>query len=74
MKAWLLFQRLHKTRSFSLNENKAVSLETQFDLVAIRILIGYFKQNNSTNKISNLLLPLGIDGGVTFGGRGGWGL
>ena len=38
--------------------------DTQFDLVAVSILFGfYFRLNISTSKISNLLLPLGIEGG-----------
>ena len=60
-----LFQRLHKTRSFSLKENKAVFLETQnliFDIVAA-ILFGFcFRLNIFTSKTSNLLLPLVAEG------------
>ena len=69
------FQRLHKTRSFSLNEKSKWGCflgDTQFDLVAASILfVFYFRLNISISKISNLLLPLGIGGG---GGGGAWGL
>ena len=61
-----LFQRLQKTRSFSLKENEAVFLETQnlmFSIVAVSILFRFcFRLNICTSMISNLLLPLGTKG------------
>ena len=66
MRAYL-FQRLHKTRSFSLKENEDTKLflETKnlnFSIVSV-ILFGFcFRLNVFTNKISNVLLPLEVEG------------
>ena len=58
------FQRLHKTRRFSLKENDAVFLETQnliFSIAAVILFSFCFRLNVFTSKISNLLLPLGAE-------------
>ena len=76
LNVWLVvpyFQRLHKTRCFSLTENKAVFLETQnliFCIVAISILFGLcLRLSVFTSKISNLLLTFGA---VACGGCKSW--
>ena len=71
LKAWsiifesLIFQRLHKIRTFGLRENEAIFLETQnliFSIVAERIWFGFcFKLNIFTSKISNLRLLSGME-------------
>ena len=41
-----------------------MKMRLKFDLVVVSVLFGfYFRLNISTSKISNLLLPLGIEGG-----------
>ena len=63
MRAYL-FQRLHKTKSFSLRENDAVFLETQnliFSIAAVILFGFYFRLDIFTSKISNLLLLLGAE-------------
>ena len=40
-----------------------MKMRLKFDLVVVSVLFGfYFRLNISTSKISNLLLPLGIEG------------
>ena len=60
-----LFQRLHKTRSFHLKENDAVFLDTNIDFSTVAVIIfGFcFRLDIFTNKISNLLLTLEVEGG-----------
>ena len=61
-----LFQRLHKTGSFSLKENDAVffgDTNIDFSIVAVVIFGFCFRVDIFTNKISNLLLILEAEGG-----------
>lgn len=62
-----LYQRLHKSRCFSMHENEAVFLGTQnliFTIVAVSILFCFcFRLNILINKFSNLMLPLGAEWG-----------
>lgn len=62
-----LYQRLHKSRCFSIHENEPVFLGTQnliFSIVAVSILFCFcFRLNILINKFSNLMLTLGAEGG-----------